>query len=208
MSTTPIPHPSNNLFSDSTFHGLFASTSPEFTAACAHAALDPAWPASPPVRCEQHLMVFMAQCPSTTCYTLFELNRPIMVLAGTFDMNRHPLAFYGLVRGINVWSESDPGGVKYAMAVKVHVRPNFVFNWLASAPWPSVLASAKFIHPHTFLAPDYHPLSLANTPTDEIILVHYDATLLHCMVTSEPPEYQAPNPQVSCIPHRPHYYPF
>ena len=102
-------------------------------------------------------------------------------------------ALYGVVRAINVWSESDPREVKYTLTVEVHVRPDFTFDWSNAIPWPSVMHNVSFIHPHAFLTPSYSPMPLADTPTGEISLVHYNAELLNHMVTSE--HHRFPMPQ-------------
>lgn len=112
---------------------------------------------------------------------LFELNHPIMVLA--FANNAFAHATYSMVRAINAWSDSSPHKVKYTVIVEVHVRQDFKFDWSNTVPWPGIMPHIPLIHPHVFLTTSYTPLPLADTPTDEISIVHYNADHLDQMIT-------------------------
>jgi len=190
------------FYPDSLFEGPFSPHSPEFTTACAHAAL------AGEAFCEAYLIVYTTKCLSTMTYAVFELNRPVTILTGLGDLPHR--ALYGMVRAINVWSD-DPREVRYVVTVEVHAPPKFVFNWSTTVPWPGALSSAEFIHPHAFLTPGYFPLSLADPSTITTATVRYDLLLSNCMVTSDPFENHSLNQVNSRLPsmaiHPPSYPP-
>jgi hypothetical protein len=123
---------------------------------------------------------------------MFELNRPIAILTGYFNAQVQPLALYAIVRSINAWTDGEPQQVKYTVTVEVHISPSFVIDWCKTRPWPGIPLGAVFIHPHTFQAPNYRPLSLEGMPTSQMVLVRYDVALLYSVVMSEEPMYHVP----------------
>ena len=160
----------NRFYSESFFQGPFLPASSEYITACANAVQAGTEPKPPLIPCIPCLVVFFTKCSSSTHYALFELNQPVSVL---MDLSGEgpTHALYSVVRAINIWSENDPHKVKYMLTVKVHVQPDFAFDWSNAIPWPGIMHNVSFIHPHAFLTPSYGPMLLTDTLTGKISLV-------------------------------------